>query len=147
MSLCEHERKVQPLVISKLGCGARCCVGSLCSSMPDQCRRSGDVSVGRRCQACRWHRARGSPQGFYMLSKGNKPDSYVRLVPKLFYKCDQGQADPVVAVARDQSSVYLTLLMHETQPPSHFSVSTVTRYASRGVGALMWSLAFSGENA
>ncbi|XP_043304434.1 huntingtin isoform X4 [Cervus canadensis] len=53
--------------------------------------------------------------------------SLMRLVPKLFYKCDQGQADPVVAVARDQSSVYLTLLMHETQPPSHFSVSTVTR--------------------
>uniref|UniRef100_G3V9P7 Huntingtin n=3 Tax=Rattus norvegicus TaxID=10116 RepID=G3V9P7_RAT len=50
-----------------------------------------------------------------------------RLVPKLFYKCDQGQADPVVAVARDQSSVYLKLLMHETQPPSHFSVSTITR--------------------
>uniref|UniRef100_A0A8C0WDC1 Huntingtin n=1 Tax=Castor canadensis TaxID=51338 RepID=A0A8C0WDC1_CASCN len=53
--------------------------------------------------------------------------SLVRLVPKLFYKCDQGQADPVVAVARDQSSVYLKLLMHETQPPSHFSVSTITR--------------------
>ncbi|XP_034528082.1 huntingtin [Ailuropoda melanoleuca] len=51
----------------------------------------------------------------------------MRLVPKLFYKCDQGQADPVVAVARDQSSVYLKLLMHEAQPPSHFSVSTVTR--------------------
>jgi len=51
----------------------------------------------------------------------------MRLVPKLFYKCDQGQADPVVAVARDQSSVYLKLLMHETQPPSHFSVSTITR--------------------
>ncbi|KAF6371843.1 huntingtin [Rhinolophus ferrumequinum] len=50
-----------------------------------------------------------------------------RLVPKLFYKCDQGQADPVVAVAREQSSVYLKLLMHETQPPSHFSVSTITR--------------------
>lgn len=50
-----------------------------------------------------------------------------RLVPKLFYKCDQGQSDPVVAVARDQSSVYLKLLMHETQPPSHFSVSTITR--------------------
>ncbi|XP_062068838.1 huntingtin isoform X1 [Lepus europaeus] len=53
--------------------------------------------------------------------------SLIRLVPKLFYKCDQGQADPVVAVARDQSSVYLKLLMHETQPPSHFSVSTITR--------------------
>ncbi|KAM4854776.1 huntingtin [Thomomys bottae] len=51
----------------------------------------------------------------------------VRLVPKLFYKCDQGQADPVVAVARDQSNVYLKLLMHETQPPSHFSASTITR--------------------
>ncbi|XP_006875391.1 PREDICTED: huntingtin [Chrysochloris asiatica] len=53
--------------------------------------------------------------------------SLMRLVPKLFYKCDQGQADPVVAVARDQSSVYLKLLMHEMQPPSHFSVSTLTR--------------------
>uniref|UniRef100_A0A8C3JUD9 Huntingtin n=1 Tax=Calidris pygmaea TaxID=425635 RepID=A0A8C3JUD9_9CHAR len=53
--------------------------------------------------------------------------SLVRLVPKLFYNCDQGQADPVVAVARDQSSVYLKLLMHETQPPSHFAVSTITR--------------------
>ncbi|XP_037064081.1 huntingtin isoform X3 [Peromyscus leucopus] len=53
--------------------------------------------------------------------------SLTRLVPKLFYKCDQGQADPVVAVARDQSSVHLKLLMHETQPPSHFSVSTITR--------------------
>ena len=36
----------------------------------------------------------------------------------------------MVAVARDQSSVYLKLLMHETQPPSHFSVSTITRYMS-----------------
>lgn len=53
--------------------------------------------------------------------------SLTRLVPKLFYQCDQGQADPVVAVARDQSSVYLKLLMHETQPPSHVSVSTITR--------------------
>ncbi|XP_036183458.1 huntingtin isoform X4 [Myotis myotis] len=53
--------------------------------------------------------------------------SLVRLVPKLFYKCDQGQADPVVAMARDQSSVYLKLLMHEAQPASHFSVSTITR--------------------
>uniref|UniRef100_A0A8C4VMP2 Huntingtin n=1 Tax=Gopherus evgoodei TaxID=1825980 RepID=A0A8C4VMP2_9SAUR len=52
---------------------------------------------------------------------------YLRLVPKLFYNCDQGQADPVVAVARDQSSVYLKLLMHETPPPSHFAVSTITR--------------------
>uniref|UniRef100_A0A8C4XY03 Huntingtin n=1 Tax=Gopherus evgoodei TaxID=1825980 RepID=A0A8C4XY03_9SAUR len=47
--------------------------------------------------------------------------------PCLFYNCDQGQADPVVAVARDQSSVYLKLLMHETPPPSHFAVSTITR--------------------
>uniref|UniRef100_A0A8C3I275 Huntingtin n=1 Tax=Chrysemys picta bellii TaxID=8478 RepID=A0A8C3I275_CHRPI len=53
--------------------------------------------------------------------------SLMRLVPKLFYNCDQGQADPVVAVARDQSSVYLKLLMHETPPPSHFAVSTITR--------------------
>ncbi|XP_072857095.2 huntingtin isoform X2 [Pogona vitticeps] len=51
----------------------------------------------------------------------------VRLVPKLFYNCDQGQADPVVAMARDQSSVYLKLLMHETQPASQFAASTVTR--------------------
>ncbi|XP_030643764.1 huntingtin [Chanos chanos] len=50
-----------------------------------------------------------------------------RLVPRLFYDCDQGQADPVVAIARDQSSVYLQLLMHETQPPSQFTVSTITR--------------------
>uniref|UniRef100_A0A8C3PA70 Huntingtin n=1 Tax=Chrysemys picta bellii TaxID=8478 RepID=A0A8C3PA70_CHRPI len=48
--------------------------------------------------------------------------SLMRLVPKLFYNCDQGQADPVVAVARDQSSVYLKLLMHETPPPSHFAL-------------------------
>ncbi|XP_075400754.1 huntingtin isoform X2 [Tenrec ecaudatus] len=53
--------------------------------------------------------------------------SLVRLVPKLFFRCGQGQADPVVAVAQDQSSVYLKLLMHETQPPSHLSVSTITR--------------------
>lgn len=66
-----------------------------------------------------------------VLSGVNKLSFYVRLVPKLFYKCDQGQADPVVAVARDQSSVYLKLLMHETQPPSHFSVSTITRYDSQ----------------
>uniref|UniRef100_A0A8D3BJV3 Huntingtin n=1 Tax=Scophthalmus maximus TaxID=52904 RepID=A0A8D3BJV3_SCOMX len=45
----------------------------------------------------------------------------------LFYDCDQGQVDPVVAIARDQSSVYLQLLMHETQPPSQFTVSTITR--------------------
>ncbi|XP_029601152.1 huntingtin isoform X1 [Salmo trutta] len=50
-----------------------------------------------------------------------------RLVSMLFYECDQGQADPVVAIARDQSSVYLQLLMHETLPPSHFTVSTITR--------------------
>uniref|UniRef100_A0A1A7XTR7 Huntingtin n=2 Tax=Iconisemion striatum TaxID=60296 RepID=A0A1A7XTR7_9TELE len=50
-----------------------------------------------------------------------------RLVPRLFYDCDQGQVDPVVAIARDQSSVYLQLLMHETQPPSQFTVSTITR--------------------
>ncbi|CAI9613977.1 unnamed protein product, partial [Staurois parvus] len=49
------------------------------------------------------------------------------MVPKLFFHCDQGQADPVVAAARDQSSVYLKLLMHETQPASHFAVSTITR--------------------
>uniref|UniRef100_A0A8D2QDU4 Huntingtin n=1 Tax=Zonotrichia albicollis TaxID=44394 RepID=A0A8D2QDU4_ZONAL len=61
--------------------------------------------------------------------------SLTRLVPKLFYNCDQGQADPVVAVARDQSSVYLKLLMHETQPPSHFAVSTITR-AYRGYNML-----------
>ncbi|XP_064420262.1 huntingtin isoform X1 [Latimeria chalumnae] len=51
----------------------------------------------------------------------------VRLVPRLFYDCDQGQADPVIAVAREQSSVYLQLLMHETQPASHITVSTITR--------------------
>ncbi|XP_034043507.1 huntingtin isoform X2 [Thalassophryne amazonica] len=50
-----------------------------------------------------------------------------RLVPKLFYDCDQGQVDPVVAIARDQSSVYLQLLMHEAQPPSQFTVTTITR--------------------
>ncbi|XP_044046448.1 huntingtin isoform X2 [Siniperca chuatsi] len=50
-----------------------------------------------------------------------------RLVPRLFYDCDQGQVDPVVAIARDQCSVYLQLLMHETQPPSQFTVSTITR--------------------
>ncbi|XP_066576205.1 huntingtin isoform X3 [Amia ocellicauda] len=50
-----------------------------------------------------------------------------RLVSRLFYDCDQGQADPVVAIARDQSSVYLQLLMHETKPPSHFTVSTIIR--------------------
>lgn len=59
----------------------------------------------------------------------------LRLVPKLFYQCDQGQADPVVAVAREQSSVHLQLLMHETQPPSHFSVSTVTRYGNHASSA------------
>lgn len=51
-----------------------------------------------------------------------------RLVSRLFFDCDQGQVDPVVAIARDQSSVYLQLLMHETQPPSQFTVSTITRY-------------------
>ncbi|KAG7222921.1 hypothetical protein INR49_015948 [Caranx melampygus] len=50
-----------------------------------------------------------------------------RLVPRLFYDCDQGQVDPVVAIARDQSSVYLQLLMHEAQPPSQFTVTTITR--------------------
>ncbi|XP_024914358.1 huntingtin isoform X2 [Cynoglossus semilaevis] len=50
-----------------------------------------------------------------------------KLVPRLFYDCDQGQVDPVVAVARDQSSVYLQLLMHEAQPPSQFTISTITR--------------------
>ncbi|KAL7976412.1 hypothetical protein Chor_015476 [Crotalus horridus] len=51
----------------------------------------------------------------------------VRLVPKLFYSCDGGQADPVVALAKEQSSVYLKLLMHETPPASQFAVSTITR--------------------
>ncbi|XP_076831790.1 huntingtin isoform X3 [Brachyhypopomus gauderio] len=50
-----------------------------------------------------------------------------RLVSRLFYDCDQAQAEPVVSIARDQSSVYLQLLMHETQPPSQFTVSTITR--------------------
>ncbi|KAL1023919.1 hypothetical protein UPYG_G00048960 [Umbra pygmaea] len=50
-----------------------------------------------------------------------------RLVSRLFYECDAGQADPIVAIARDQSSVYLQLLMHETLPPSQFTVSTITR--------------------
>ncbi|EMP35554.1 Huntingtin, partial [Chelonia mydas] len=62
-----------------------------------------------------------------------------RLVPKLFYNCDQGQADPVVAVARDQSSVYLKLLMHETQPPSHFAVSTITS-CTIGMAGMVLSL-------
>uniref|UniRef100_A0A8C9ZQY8 Huntingtin n=1 Tax=Sander lucioperca TaxID=283035 RepID=A0A8C9ZQY8_SANLU len=53
--------------------------------------------------------------------------SHILLVSRLFYDCDQGQVDPVVAIARDQSSVYLQLLMHETQPPSQFTVSTITR--------------------
>ncbi|MEQ2206867.1 hypothetical protein XENOCAPTIV_003972, partial [Xenoophorus captivus] len=48
-----------------------------------------------------------------------------RLVPRLFFDCDQGQVDPVVAIARDQSSVFLQLLMHETQPPSHKQVTSV----------------------
>lgn len=55
-----------------------------------------------------------------------------RLVSRLFFDCDQGQADPVVAIARDQSSVYLQLLMHETQPPSQLTVSTITRYVVQG---------------
>ncbi|XP_043918860.1 huntingtin isoform X2 [Protopterus annectens] len=50
-----------------------------------------------------------------------------RLIPRFFYDCDQGQVDPVVAVAREQSSTYLQLLMHETHPPSHVAVSTITR--------------------
>uniref|UniRef100_A0A8C2ADF5 Huntingtin n=1 Tax=Cyprinus carpio TaxID=7962 RepID=A0A8C2ADF5_CYPCA len=54
-------------------------------------------------------------------------DEDPRLVPRLFFDCDQAQTDPVVAIARDQSSVYLQLLMHETQPPSQFTVSTITR--------------------
>ncbi|KAG8134821.1 hypothetical protein E2320_007936, partial [Naja naja] len=45
----------------------------------------------------------------------------VRLVPKLYSSCDAGQADPVVALAKEQSSIYLKLLMHETPPTSHFS--------------------------
>ncbi|NWJ09418.1 HD protein, partial [Crypturellus undulatus] len=71
--------------------------------------------------------------------------SLMRLVPKLFYSCDQGQADPVVAVARDQSSVYLKLLMHETQPPSHFAVSTITR-TYRGYSMVQSSTDVTMEN-
>ncbi|XP_063780391.1 huntingtin isoform X3 [Pseudophryne corroboree] len=71
--------------------------------------------------------------------------SLVRLVPKLFYNCDQGQADPVVAAARDQSSVYLKLLMHETQPASHFAISTVTRIY-RGYNILQSPTDVSMEN-
>ncbi|ETE61475.1 Huntingtin, partial [Ophiophagus hannah] len=51
----------------------------------------------------------------------------VRLVPKLYSSCDTGQADPVVALAKEQSSIYLKLLMHETPPASQFAVSTITR--------------------
>uniref|UniRef100_A0A8C6Y6F0 Huntingtin n=1 Tax=Naja naja TaxID=35670 RepID=A0A8C6Y6F0_NAJNA len=51
----------------------------------------------------------------------------VRLVPKLYSSCDAGQADPVVALAKEQSSIYLKLLMHETPPTSQFAVSTITR--------------------
>ncbi|KAM6440076.1 huntingtin isoform 3-T3 [Liasis olivaceus] len=51
----------------------------------------------------------------------------VRLVPKLFYNCDTGQADPVVALAKEQSGLYLKLLMHETPPVSQFAVSAATR--------------------
>ncbi|KAJ8247772.1 hypothetical protein GJAV_G00250130 [Gymnothorax javanicus] len=50
-----------------------------------------------------------------------------RLIPRLFFECDQGQADPVVAIAREQSSVHLQLLMHERQPPSLLTVSTINR--------------------
>ncbi|NXD10189.1 HD protein, partial [Nothocercus nigrocapillus] len=71
--------------------------------------------------------------------------SLMRLVPKLFYSCDQGQADPVVALARDQSSVYLKLLMHETQPPSHFTVSTITR-TYRGYSMVQSSTDITVEN-
>ncbi|CAN2388520.1 positive regulation of aggrephagy [Pristimantis euphronides] len=71
--------------------------------------------------------------------------SLVRLVPKLFYSCDQGQADPVVAAARDQSSVYLKLLMHETQPASHYAVSTITRIY-RGYNILQGPTDVSMEN-
>ncbi|MEE6462620.1 hypothetical protein FKM82_001656 [Ascaphus truei] len=71
--------------------------------------------------------------------------SLMRLVPKLFYNCDQGQADPVVATARDQSSVYLKLLMHETQPLSHFAVSAITRIY-RGYNTLQSPTDVSMEN-
>ncbi|XP_064193966.1 huntingtin-like [Anguilla rostrata] len=50
-----------------------------------------------------------------------------RLIPRLFFDCDPAQADPVVAIARDHSAAHLKLLMHETQPPSHCSVSTISR--------------------
>ncbi len=63
----------------------------------------------------------------------------IRLVSRLFYDCDQGQVDPVVAIARDQSSVYLQLLMHETQPPSQFTVSTITRYMDTDIH-ISWTL-------
>lgn len=65
--------------------------------------------------------------------------AFTRLVSRLFFDCDQGQADPVVAIARDQSSVYLQLLMHETQPPSQLTVSTITRYNhGGGFVTFMW---------
>ncbi|XP_061440675.1 huntingtin [Rhineura floridana] len=69
----------------------------------------------------------------------------IRLVPRLFYNCDQGQADPIVAVAREQSSVYLKLLMHETQPASHFAVSAITR-TYRGYSMLLNSTDVTMEN-
>ncbi|XP_075050447.1 huntingtin isoform X1 [Mixophyes fleayi] len=71
--------------------------------------------------------------------------SLVRLVPKLFYNCDQGQADPVVAAAREQSSIHLKLLMHEAQPASHFAVSTITRIY-RGYNILQSPTDVSMEN-
>lgn len=66
-------------------------------------------------------------EGLVEYFPSSHPFSPVRLVSRLFYDCDQGQTDPVVAIARDQSSVYLQLLMHEAQPPSQFTVSTITR--------------------
>uniref|UniRef100_A0A673IQF8 Huntingtin n=1 Tax=Sinocyclocheilus rhinocerous TaxID=307959 RepID=A0A673IQF8_9TELE len=48
-------------------------------------------------------------------------------ISSLTHYLPTAQTDPVVAIARDQSSVYLQLLMHETQPPSQFTVSTITR--------------------
>lgn len=109
-------KRVQRLVFSERVCGGVALRSEPLLLVP----LTKEVSLGGRRE--------GITGGFQVLSKENKPCFYVRLVPKLFYKCDQGQADAVVAMARGQSSVHLKPLMHEAQPPSHFSASTITRY-------------------
>ncbi|XP_078717925.1 huntingtin isoform X2 [Lampetra fluviatilis] len=56
--------------------------------------------------------------------------SLSRLVPNLFFECDQAQSDPVVAIARAHTASCLELLVHENSaPPRYYAPGAATAAA------------------